>query len=173
MGMPAEKFGRMHHLPAAAQLAAVVDWMRDRGLIGDDGWLSGPGRAVMERVAAHPDDLAAKPYECLAPDELEATLEPLAALLLAAQDWSTQSPRLRRGSRIVVLGRRSAPSGSTAAVAGAPRRRGGSDPRRSGRPSMGGTIAADTVLHPVPCWIVPSSASAPSGGRCSGPWWRI
>src|SRR6266571_2645570 len=42
MGMPAEKFGRIHHLPAA-QLAAVIDGMRDRGLIGDDGWLSEPG----------------------------------------------------------------------------------------------------------------------------------
>jgi hypothetical protein len=34
------------------------------------------------------DDLAAQPYESLAPDELDelvATLEPLAALLLAAQ----------------------------------------------------------------------------------------
>ena len=39
MDMPAEKFGRIHHL-AAAQLAAVIDGMRDRGLIGDDGWLS-------------------------------------------------------------------------------------------------------------------------------------
>jgi len=36
------------------------------------------------------DDLAAKPYESLTPDELEqlmADLEPLAALLLAAQDF--------------------------------------------------------------------------------------
>jgi hypothetical protein len=39
MGMPAVKFGRRHHLPAA-QLAVVIDGMRDRGLIGDDGWLS-------------------------------------------------------------------------------------------------------------------------------------
>ena len=44
MGMPAEKFGRIHHLPAA-QLAAVIDGMRDRGLIGDDGWRSEQGRA--------------------------------------------------------------------------------------------------------------------------------
>ena len=39
MAMPARDFGRIHHLPAA-QLAAVLDGMRDRGLIGDDGWLS-------------------------------------------------------------------------------------------------------------------------------------
>jgi len=89
MGMPAERFGRIHHLPAA-QLAAVIDGMRDRGLIGDDGWLSEQGRAVKQRVEALTDDLAAKPYECLESaelDELVAALEPLAALLLAAQPW--------------------------------------------------------------------------------------
>ena len=88
MDMPAEKFGRIHHLPAA-QLAAVKDGMRDRGLIGDDGWLSEQGRAVKQRVESRTDDLAAKPYERLEPaelDELTANLEPLAALLLAAQD---------------------------------------------------------------------------------------
>ena len=86
MGMPAEKFGRIHHLPAA-QLAAVIGGMRDRGLIGDDGWLSEPGRAVKQRVEALTDDLAARPYESLEPDELDelmATLKPLATLLLAA-----------------------------------------------------------------------------------------
>src|SRR3982751_121503 len=87
MDMPAEKFGRIHHLPAA-QLAAVIDGMRERGLIGDDDWLTERGRAVKQRVETLTDDLAAKPYESLEPDELDelmATLEPLAALLLAAQ----------------------------------------------------------------------------------------
>lgn len=88
-GMPAEKFGRVHHLPAA-QLAAVIDGMRDRGLIGDQGWLNERGRAVKQRVEALTDELAVTPYESLDPgelDELVATLEPLAALLLAAQKW--------------------------------------------------------------------------------------
>jgi hypothetical protein len=88
MDMPAEKFGRIHHLPAA-QLAEVIGGMRDRGLIGDDGWLTGSGRAVKRRVEALTDDLAAPPYESLAPDELEelvALLEPMAVLLLAAED---------------------------------------------------------------------------------------
>jgi hypothetical protein len=86
MDMPAERFGRVHHLPAA-QLGAVIDGMRDRGLIGDDGWLSEAGRAVRQRVEAFTDDLAAKPYQSLQPEELDelvATLEPLAVLLLAA-----------------------------------------------------------------------------------------
>ena len=89
MGMPAEKFGRIHHLPRA-QLAAVIDGMRGRGLIGDDGWLSKSGRAVKQRVEELTDDLAARPYEILDAaelDELMTALEPLAALLLAAQDW--------------------------------------------------------------------------------------
>jgi hypothetical protein len=88
LGMPAESFGRIHHLPAA-QVAAVIDGMRDRGLIGAGGWLSEAGRAVKQRVEALTDDLAAKPYECLAPDELDelvAALEPLAALLRAADE---------------------------------------------------------------------------------------
>jgi hypothetical protein len=88
MDLPAEKFGRIHHLPPA-QLAAVIGGMRDRGLIGADGWLTGHGRAVHERVEALTDDLAAKPYESLEPgelDELATLLEPLAALLVAAQN---------------------------------------------------------------------------------------
>ena len=63
--------------------------MRDRALIGDDGWLSEQGRVVKQRVEALTDDLAAKPYESLEPGELHelmATLEPLAALQVAAQD---------------------------------------------------------------------------------------
>jgi hypothetical protein len=89
MDMPAAQFGRIHHLPAA-QLAAVIAGMRARDLVGDDGWLSEQGRAVKRRVEDVTDDLAAKPYEVLDPDELDelmATLEPLATLLLAAQDW--------------------------------------------------------------------------------------
>jgi hypothetical protein len=88
MDMPAEKFGRIHHLPAA-QLAAVIGGMRSRGLIGDDGWLSADGRAVQQRVESLTDDLAARPYESLEPaelDELVSLLEPLAPVLIAAQD---------------------------------------------------------------------------------------
>jgi hypothetical protein len=88
MDMQAEKFGRIHHLPSE-QLSAVVAGMRDRGLIGNDGWLSEQGRMVKLRVESLTDDLAAKPYESLESDELDelmATLEPLVVLLLAAQD---------------------------------------------------------------------------------------
>jgi len=89
LGMPAHKFGRIHHLPAA-QIAAVIDGLREGGLIGDDGWLTAQGRAVKQRVEDLTDDLAAKPYEVLEPDELDelmAALEPLAALLVAVQKF--------------------------------------------------------------------------------------
>ena len=85
--MPAKKFGRIHHLPAA-QLDAVIDGMRERGLVGDDGWLSEQGHAVKQRVEALTDDMAVAPYENLQADELHELvvgLEPLTALLLAAQ----------------------------------------------------------------------------------------
>lgn len=88
LGMPPAQFGRIHHL-LAAQRDAVVDGMRARGLIGEDGWLTHDGRALKQRVEALTDDLAATPYECLAADELEelmTALEPLAARLVAAQE---------------------------------------------------------------------------------------
>ena len=89
MDMPAAKFGRIHQLPAA-QLDAVIDGLRERGLVGADGWLSAQGRAVKQRVEDLTDDLAAKPYESLEPaelDELMAGLDPLATRLLAAQEF--------------------------------------------------------------------------------------
>jgi hypothetical protein len=88
MDIPAEHFGRIHHLPAV-QLADVIRGLRERGLIGDDGALSERGRAVRQRVESLTDDLGAKPYEILEPeelDELTALLEPLAVVLVAAQD---------------------------------------------------------------------------------------
>jgi hypothetical protein len=45
---------------------------------------------VKRRIEDLTDDLAARPYESLRPDELDelvAALEPLAALLVAAQPW--------------------------------------------------------------------------------------
>ena len=72
-----------------AQLAAVVDGMRDRGLIGADGWLTADGRAVKARIEALTDDLAAPAYDALQPSELAqliADLEPIAAALNAAYD---------------------------------------------------------------------------------------
>ena len=88
MDMPAHKFGRIHHLPET-QIAAVIDGMRDRGLIGEDGRLSKQGRAAKQRVEALTDDLAATPYQSLTPeeiDELMTTLEQLSILLREAED---------------------------------------------------------------------------------------
>jgi hypothetical protein len=89
LGMPAEKFGRIHHLPTA-QLSALVDGMKARGLVADDGGFTQVGRETKQRIEALTDDLAVAPYAILDAaelDELTATLEPLAAALVAAQDW--------------------------------------------------------------------------------------
>jgi hypothetical protein len=85
-GIPAEDFGRVSHLPRT-QLAAVVDGMRARGLVGPDGWLSAAGRQRKDRVESLTDRLAAPAYDILEPDELDQLvedLEPLAAVLIAA-----------------------------------------------------------------------------------------
>jgi hypothetical protein len=79
--LPAKEFGRVWHLPAA-QLTAVIDGMRTRGLIGIDGWLTAAGRATKERVEALTDRLAEAPYNALSPSELDrlvADLEPVSA----------------------------------------------------------------------------------------------
>ena len=85
-GMPAEEFGRISHLPPA-QLAAVVDGMRSRGLVDADGQLTAAGRQTKERVESRTDQLAVEAYEVLEPDELAQLiedLEPLSAVLVAA-----------------------------------------------------------------------------------------
>ncbi|MFE0025951.1 MarR family transcriptional regulator [Amycolatopsis sp. NPDC059021] len=87
--MPAHKFGRVHHLPAA-QLNAVIDGMRTRGLVGADGWLTPAGRATKERVEALTDRLAEAPYNALSPAELDhltTDLAPVSATLQATYPW--------------------------------------------------------------------------------------
>jgi hypothetical protein len=86
MDMPAEEFGRVSHLPRP-QLAAVVDGMRERALVGADGWLTAAGRQTKARVESLTDQLAAPAYDVLGPDRLEQLVEalaPLAAVLVAA-----------------------------------------------------------------------------------------
>ncbi|MEJ2863714.1 SCO6745 family protein [Actinomycetospora flava] len=83
---PAESFGRIHHLPGT-RLAAVMDGLRGRGLVDADGRFTDAGRETKRRIEAVTDELAAPPYDALAPDELAeliAVLEPLTARLVAA-----------------------------------------------------------------------------------------
>ncbi len=89
MGMPAEKFGRIHHLPKAL-LADLVGGMKARGLVADDGGFTAAGREVKQRIEAMTDQMAVAPYlalESAEVDELTGNLEPIAAALLAAQDF--------------------------------------------------------------------------------------
>lgn len=85
-GMPAEKFGRIHHLPKR-KLQSVADGMRACGLIDDDGWLTEQGRATKQRIEDLTDDLALPAYAVLDESQRErlvADLAPLSAALEAA-----------------------------------------------------------------------------------------
>ena len=85
MGMRAEEFGRIHHLPAA-RLAAVVDGLRDRGLVDAKGGFTAAGRDTKTRIEARTDELAFAPYGVLDARELAqlaADLTPIAAVLRA------------------------------------------------------------------------------------------
>nr|WP_157435607.1 MarR family transcriptional regulator [Actinospica robiniae] len=88
LGMRAEEFGRVHHLPRP-QLAAVVDGLRERGLVNAAGGFTDTGRATRERIEALTDESAAPAYDVLSAEELDeliAGLEPIAAAVQAAED---------------------------------------------------------------------------------------
>jgi hypothetical protein len=83
---PPESFGRIHHLPKR-RLAAVMDGLRERGLVDPDGRFTDAGRETAQRIEALTDQLAAPPYDALSPaelDDLVAELEPISATLVAA-----------------------------------------------------------------------------------------
>ena len=84
-GTPAERFGRLSHLPRP-RLQTVVDGLRHRGLVGADGWLTVAGRERKKRVEVLTDELAAPAYDRLGAvelDQLLEDLEPIAAALVA------------------------------------------------------------------------------------------
>ena len=86
--MRAEEFGRLHHLPKA-QLAAVVDGLRGRGLVDAVSGFTDAGRETSERIETLTDELAAPAYDVLTADELDeliAGLEPIAAAAPAVDD---------------------------------------------------------------------------------------
>ena len=83
---PPESFGRIHHLPTK-RLAAVMDGLRERGLVDADSRFTDLGRETKQRIEALTDELAAPPYDALSPaelDELVTELGPITATLVAA-----------------------------------------------------------------------------------------
>ncbi|MEV5741866.1 hypothetical protein AB0L30_17615 [Microbispora rosea] len=85
LGTKPEEFGRIHHLPTA-QLAAVVDGLRSRGLVDAAGGFTDAGRTTKERIEVLTDELSAPAYGVLSADELDeliAGLEPIAAAVQA------------------------------------------------------------------------------------------
>jgi hypothetical protein len=85
LGMKPEEFGWIHHLPPA-QLAAVIDGMRVRGLVDDAGAFTDAGRTTKERIEALTDELAAPAYDALSTDELDELITKLEPIAAAAQE---------------------------------------------------------------------------------------
>jgi hypothetical protein len=88
LGMRAQEFGRIHHRPTA-QLAAVIDGLRDRGLVDATGGFTDAGKETRARIEALTDQLAAPAYDVLSTDQLEeliAGLEPIAAAVQAVDN---------------------------------------------------------------------------------------
>ena len=88
LGMKPEDFGRIHHLPTA-QLTAVINGLRNRGLVDAAGGFTDTGRKITEQIEALTDELAAPAYDVLSTDELDeliAELEPIAAAVQAIDD---------------------------------------------------------------------------------------
>jgi hypothetical protein len=86
LGMAAAEFGRIWHLPKP-QIAAVVDGLRERGLVTADDTFTPAGRELKDRIEALTDAAAAPAYDALSEAELAeliGLLEPLAAAITAA-----------------------------------------------------------------------------------------
>ncbi len=84
LGMRAHEFGRIHHLPPG-QLTAVVDGLRDRGLLDASGGFTDAGRQTRQRIEALTDELAAPAYQALSVDELDELIAGLAPIAAAAE----------------------------------------------------------------------------------------
>ncbi len=73
---PPQSFGRIHHLPQA-RLAAVMNGLRDRGLVDASDHFTDAGRATKDRIESLTDALAEAPYDGLEPPELQQLIESL------------------------------------------------------------------------------------------------
>jgi hypothetical protein len=78
-GLAAEAFDRLHHLPRP-YVAAVVDGLRARGLVDDDGRFTDAGRDTSRQIEATTDALAARAYDVLDAAELAELIEGLELL---------------------------------------------------------------------------------------------
>ncbi len=75
-GMKPEEYGRLNPL-SPAELAAVVDGLRARGLVDAAGAFTVAGRETKDRIEAVTDALAAPAYDCLEPHEVDQLIADL------------------------------------------------------------------------------------------------
>ena len=82
-GLPASRFGRLHHLPEA-YVAGVVDDLRRRGLVISESEFTPRGRQIKDSIERLTDELAVEPYSSLAEgqrSDLDTALESISAAL--------------------------------------------------------------------------------------------
>jgi len=82
LGTKAEEFSRTHHLPKA-QLAAVLDGLRDRGLVDAAGSFTDTGKETRQGIETLTDELAASAYDVLTIDELDELVAELVSITTA------------------------------------------------------------------------------------------
>jgi hypothetical protein len=78
--MKPRDFGRLDPL-TDDQLSAVVDGLRLRGLVDDEGWFTPAGRKLRTEIEELTDDLAAPAYTCLEPHEIQELVTGLSPLV--------------------------------------------------------------------------------------------
>ncbi|GAB3836133.1 SCO6745 family protein [Kribbella italica] len=82
-------FGRLDPL-SDEQLETVVDGLRSRGLVNDEGWFTPAGRKLRTEIEELTDEVAAPAYACLEADEVEELitgLGPIVAKINAARPF--------------------------------------------------------------------------------------
>jgi hypothetical protein len=87
--MKPREFGRLDPL-TDDQLEAVIDGLRQRGLVSEDGWFTPAGRKLRTEIEELTDELAVPAYGCLTPqevDELVTDLGPLVEKINAARPF--------------------------------------------------------------------------------------
>jgi hypothetical protein len=85
-GIPGRDSGRVHHRPRA-ELAAIEEGLRARGLVDASGRFTAAGWETKNQIEALTDELAQAPYDALTDAELRELavgLEPTAARLTSA-----------------------------------------------------------------------------------------
>ena len=89
--MAGAESGRVHHRPRA-ELAAIEEGLRARGLVDGSGRFTASGWTMRDHIEAVTDELAQPPYDALTDAELQELVAGLEPITAASRDRA--GPRL-------------------------------------------------------------------------------